>query len=57
MRRGPLPGDLKIAEARRNFDWSAQFRHALHPERAMERHEPGEGCTMCGEFCPMRELK
>jgi phosphomethylpyrimidine synthase len=54
-RRGPLPRDLLLAQARRRFDWSGQFRHALHPERAMARHRPGEGCSMCGEFCPMRE--
>lgn len=56
-RRGPLPRDLELAKARRRFDWSGQFTHALHPDRAMERHQPGEGCTMCGEFCPMREIE
>jgi phosphomethylpyrimidine synthase len=55
MRRGPMPRDLELARARRRFDWSGQFRAALNPRRAMERHEPGEGCSMCGEFCPMRE--
>lgn len=54
LRRGPLPRDLELARARRAFDWSAQLRLALSPERAMERHAPGEGCAMCGEFCPMR---
>ncbi len=57
MRRGPLPRDLELARARRRFDWAGQFRAALNPTRAMERHEPGEGCSMCGEFCPMRELR
>lgn len=57
MRRGPLPRDLELAKARRRFDWAGQFQQALHPERAMARHRPGEGCTMCGEFCPMRELE
>lgn len=55
MRRGPLPRDLELAKARRRFDWAGQFNQALHPERAMARHRPGEGCTMCGEFCPMKE--
>lgn len=55
MRRGPRPRDLELARARRRFDWAGQFEHALHPERAIARHQPGEGCSMCGEFCPMRE--
>jgi len=56
-RRGPLPRDLELAKARRRFDWAGQFRVALNPTRAMERHEPGEGCSMCGEFCPMKEVE
>lgn len=56
-RHGPQQADLELAKARHRFDWSAQFTYALHPERAIERHQPGEGCTMCGEFCPMRELE
>jgi phosphomethylpyrimidine synthase len=55
MRHGPRPRDLKLAQARRRFDWSGQFAQALHPQRAIERHQPGEGCSMCGSFCPMRE--
>jgi phosphomethylpyrimidine synthase len=55
MRRGPLPRDLELAKARRAFDWAGQLQVALAPERAMERHEPGEGCAMCGDFCPMRD--
>ena len=56
-RHGPLPRDLELAKARRQFDWAGQFRAALNPQRAMERHEPGEGCSMCGEFCPMKEVE
>jgi phosphomethylpyrimidine synthase len=56
MRRGPLPRDLELAKARRRFDWAGQFQQALHPERAMARHRPGEGCTMCGEFCAYKVM-
>ncbi|HMF32124.1 MAG TPA: phosphomethylpyrimidine synthase ThiC, partial [Candidatus Lokiarchaeia archaeon] len=55
MRRGPFERDLEFARARRKFDWPTQFALALSPERARERHQPGEECSMCGSFCPMRD--
>jgi len=55
MRRGPLPRDLELAQARRRFDWGTQLSLAINSERARARHEPGEGCSMCGEFCPMKD--
>ena len=54
--------DLKMSEARKNFDWDKQFECALDPETAKERWMKGEPeshdedhCTMCGkEFCAVR---
>ncbi len=57
--------DLKMSEARRDFDWDKQFECALDPETAKERWMKGEPeshdedhCTMCGkEFCAVRTTK
>ena len=57
--------DLKMSEARKNFDWDKQFECALDPETAKERWMKGEPeshdedhCTMCGkEFCAVRTSK
>ena len=57
--------DLKMSEARKNFDWDKQFECALDPETAKERWMKGEPeshdedhCTMCGkEFCAVRTTK
>ena len=57
--------DLKMSEARREFDWDKQFECALDPETAKERWMKGEPeshdedhCTMCGkEFCAVRTSK
>lgn len=57
--------DLKMSEARRDFNWDKQFECALDPETAKERWMKGEPeshdedhCTMCGkEFCAVRTTK
>lgn len=57
--------DLKMSEARKNFDWDKQFECALDPETAKARWMKGEPeshdedhCTMCGkEFCAVRTTK
>ena len=57
--------DLKMSEARRDFNWDKQFECALDPEIAKERWMKGEPeshdedhCTMCGkEFCAVRTTK
>lgn len=55
-----LDRDLKVAKARANLDWDGLFKHLLDPEAAcairFERHPTDpKVCTMCGEFCSMRE--
>lgn len=47
--------DDDMARARRSLDWETQYRLAIDPAHARERHHPsGEGettCTMCGPYC------
>jgi phosphomethylpyrimidine synthase len=48
-----------MAEARKSFDWEAQIRSAIDPEKAEKMLEKstsaeGEGCTMCGDLCAIR---
>ena len=66
-----LPGsrdrDDAMSRARVAFDWEAQFRHAIDPERARARWlktrvcqgaHTDDHCSMCGkEFCAMRTSK
>jgi phosphomethylpyrimidine synthase len=51
--------DLLISQARKNFDWDKVMSLSLDPERAKKkRGEVGadfKKCTMCGQFCAMRE--
>ncbi len=52
--------DLEVARARSGLDWERQFKGLLDPEKACkireERHPADPRvCTMCGEFCSMRQ--
>jgi phosphomethylpyrimidine synthase len=51
--------DNLISQARKKFDWDQMMALSLDPKRAREkRGEIGsdfQKCTMCGEFCAMRE--
>jgi phosphomethylpyrimidine synthase len=58
-----IPGaqerDLRMAKARKAFDWDGQVAESLDPEktaRFLEKSESAqeEGCTMCGEFCAIK---
>jgi phosphomethylpyrimidine synthase len=52
--------DDQMARARAKLDWETQFRLAINPARARERHRPGsadgKSCSMCGPFCVFRLL-
>lgn len=55
--------DDRMAEARRNLDWDAQWAEALDPERAKairDSRKPGDEysdtCSMCGKFCAVRSM-
>jgi phosphomethylpyrimidine synthase len=58
-----LPGawerDLAMSRCRGALDWEGQKGQALDPEAytRLQAHGDlagGEGCTMCGDFCPFR---
>jgi len=57
---GAREWDEEMSRARRALDWERQAALALDPERVRKlRQERGavsvESCSMCGEYCPMRE--
>lgn len=53
--------ELKMAKARRCFDWEKQFELAFDHETPRKYREskstPGDMCTMCGEFCALRIVR
>ncbi len=62
-----IPGardiDDKMADARRNLDWDAQFKYAIDPETAKairDSRKPeddhNDTCSMCGKFCAVRSM-
>jgi len=56
---GAWQKDLKMAQARKTFDWEGQVTASLDPEKSrrfLEKSESAgeEGCTMCGEFCAIK---
>jgi phosphomethylpyrimidine synthase len=55
--------DDRMADARRELDWEAQFACALDPETARQIREDrlpeddhAEACSMCGKFCAVRSM-
>lgn len=55
--------DDRMADARRNLDWDAQFECALDPETAkairdsrMPEEDHSDTCSMCGKFCAVRSM-
>ena len=62
-----IPGardiDDKMADARRNLDWDAQYACALDPETAKAirdsrrpEDDHSDTCSMCGKFCAVRSM-
>ena len=59
--RGAREIDDRMADARREFDWEAQWECAINPDRAKAiradrepKHE--DTCSMCGKFCAIRSM-
>ena len=55
--------DDKMADARRNLDWEAQYACALDPETARSirdsrapEEDHSDTCSMCGKFCAVRSM-
>ncbi len=58
---GAKEWDLAMAKARKALDWDQQIALALDPQkaaalRASSKPQCEDVCTMCGEFCAMREI-
>ncbi len=62
-KKGTRDWDYRMSKARFELDWPGMFREALDRERACEyRKKSGVTkkrgvCTMCGQYCPMKETK
>lgn len=59
--RGARELDDKMAQARRDLDWEAQFACAMDPRTARRireerRPEQEDTCSMCGKFCAVRSM-
>ncbi len=61
--RGAREIDDRMAEARRNLDWEAQFACALDADTAKAIREDrspeddhSDTCSMCGKFCAVRSM-
>ena len=53
--------DNKMSAARKKLDWEAMFGLAIDPEKAREyrassRPEKEDTCSMCGNFCAVRNM-
>jgi len=58
--KGALDWDIKISKARKSLNWKRQERFSISPkkfreERRKSKPRDARVCTMCGEFCAMRQ--
>ncbi|MGD0565783.1 MAG: phosphomethylpyrimidine synthase ThiC, partial [Candidatus Goldiibacteriota bacterium] len=59
---GAIEWDNKMARARKNLDWEAQISLAIDSKKAQKMRDSlplrdKEVCSMCGEYCAIKELK
>ena len=59
--RGARELDDRMSDARRTFDWEAQWKCAIDPDtarRIREERKPehDDSCSMCGKFCAIRSM-
>ena len=59
--KGAKDWDHKMSEARKRLDWEEMFRLAIDPEkarryRAMAKPEKEDTCSMCGNFCAVKNM-
>ena len=51
--------DVKMADARKELNWTEQYKHAMWPKdaKAIRDKRPPEAddtCTMCGNYCAIK---
>ncbi len=59
--KGAREWDHQMSDARKRLDWEAMFQLAVDPEkarryRAMSKPEKEDTCSMCGNFCAMKNM-
>lgn len=59
--KGASDWDRKMSEARKRLDWEAMFALAIDPEkarqyRASSKPEKEDTCSMCGNFCAVKNM-
>lgn len=59
--RGAKEWDHKMSDARKRLDWETMFQLAIDPEkarryRASSKPEKEDTCSMCGNFCAMKNM-
>ncbi len=58
---GAMDWDLEMSKARKALDWKAMFDLAMDPEkarayRASSEPEKEDTCSMCGNFCAVKNM-
>ena len=58
---GAIDWDLRMDKARKALDWDAMFNEAIDPEkarryRASSKPEKEDTCSMCGNFCAVKNM-
>ena len=56
---GAADWDFKMSEARKRLDWEEMFKLSMDPEkarryRAEAKPEKEDTCSMCGNFCAVK---
>ena len=59
--QGAKEWDHKMSDARKRLDWETMFQLAIDPEkarryRAASKPEKEDTCSMCGNFCAMKNM-
>ena len=59
--KGAKQGDYEMSKARKRLDWDKMFELAIDPEkarryRASSKPEKEDTCTMCGNFCAVKNM-
>ena len=59
--KGAKDWDRRMSLARKNLDWEEMFRLSIDPDKAREyrasaRPEKEDTCSMCGNFCAVKNM-
>ncbi len=59
--KGAADWDYQMSTARKNLDWEEMFRLSIDPEkarryRAQAKPEKEDTCSMCGNFCAVKNM-